>query len=150
MKRRVDPEPSISTTYGGCNSYDRDLMVAMNVYTLQDMKSGAHYYKVLKILQRGANPNTQPDVPGPTALIACVKHPVEYFDLAVARLLLEWGADPNATLYGYNAVGWLGICNNTEGVTALRAAINEYCPGLYSREEVANFHPSAKRSNHFR
>ena len=150
MKRRVDPEPSISTTYGGCNPDDLDLMAAMNNYSLEDMKSGVHYYKVLNILRNGADPNTQAGGAGPTALIACVKHHVEYFDLAVAQLLLEWGADPNATLYGHNAVGWLGICNNTDGVIALRAAINKYCHRLYSREEVDNFHPSAKRSNNFR
>ena len=133
MKRRVDTEPSARTTYGGCNTDDLDLMAALDHYTLDDMKSGAHFHKVLDLLRRGANPNTRADVQGPTALIACTNHPAEYFDLAVARLLLEWGADPNVRCCGCTAVGWLLYHNNGRGVNALRAAINQHSD-RYNRE----------------
>ena len=100
-------------------------------------------------MKRGANPYAQPDVGGPTALIACANHPAD-FDLAVAQLLLQYGADPNVKFYGCTAVDWLRYHDNMHGVDALKAAINEYSPRLYNREEVECFHPNAKRSNNFR
>ena len=150
MKRRVDPEPSTITTYGGCNTDDLDLMAALEHYTLHDMRSGAHYNKILEILQRGANPNTQPDIQGPTALIACANHTAEYFDLDVARLLIQCGANPTMKFYGCTAVGWLQSHNNMHGADALKAAINQHSDRWYNREEVECFHPNAKRSNNFR
>jgi hypothetical protein len=147
MKRGVELEPPRSIRYGGSNPDDLELMTVINNFSLEDMHSGAHCAKVLEILNRNANPNTQLEFAGPTALLACADHPIECFDLQVALLLIEWGADPTATYHGYTALDMVEGSGNSDGTERLRRAIDVFCPWVAHLAEVNYFDRNAKRSN---
>ena len=145
MKRGIEIEPPRSIRYGSCNQNDLDLMNAISCYSTEDMKSGVHHMKVLEILNRNADPNAQPYITGPTALLACAQHSKEHFDLRVALLLIQWGADPTVTYSGYTVVDMVENSGNVEAAASLREAIDVYCPWVSHLAEVNYFDRNPKK-----
>jgi hypothetical protein len=97
--------------------------------------------RVLQLLEGGANPNARVPVDGstvriacmnhphgvvdgPTVLIACVNNSYGFVDFSVAKLLLEWGADPTATYGGMTAVEWIGYDRIRHNGPYLKSLIN--------------------------
>ena len=109
-------------------------------FDLSRMKSNIKS-RVLELLQVGANPNARvpvngstvriacmnyPDgfVDGPTVLIACMNNTYGLVDFSVAKLLLEWGADPTATFEDKTAIEWIGYDRNRHNGPYLKRLIN--------------------------
>jgi len=67
---------------------------------------------------------------------------VDYYDVNIANLLLEWGADVNAKdIFGSTAIHYASFIGNTEVVKALIASgvnkiIMEIQLGIWLLEEV--------------
>lgn len=83
------------------------------------------YKSAQKLLELGANPNTRAfDTGEPPIFTACTYSWLrdgDYLDIKYAKLLLEYGADPNLTYEGIKSTEYQGVIPN--GSTALSQVV---------------------------
>lgn len=83
-----------------------ELYRAVSCVSMMDTCTDRHYVRVLELLRVGGDPN-EVDDQGQSLLVSCANMRCGWFDLAVAMLLIEWGADPTATFEDKTAPEWV-------------------------------------------